>query len=456
MSGEINVYDVGYVQKAADGTITLLADKVNDGFWRAGEIMTRANLTAPPYNSPTPSTEWTTKATTHGYIEVSVTLPTCTKSADNLCQQGRNPAQYNQGLWPAIWMMPTYDLNWPQNAEIDIMEAYPTNTAFNVTTSALHFNGNDPRCLGGDCKGPGLMLEQHRFPELAYLKPHTWGFEWEKDPKSANNGYIMTGYIDNVKVWGPMTTDSLPADGPNALRRGFNDPAGGFYLIVNLAVGGPYAGGINGQIQSASMKIHSVKYYEVNGTSPNPPTGDCNVPANISSSYTADKKNITLDWTAPSGGSAVQTYQVKDWQKRVLWQGNQLTWTDKSLPGTAGKFTYYFTTVCSGGKTSTDLQYDVNIPQVAQCNVPTNFKSNYTAEALSNHLCNPAACSRDFVSSISFRSRRFYFFTPILNFALISITHATRTTWFTYPHRRNIIKSLSKTTGFYFTITLLL
>jgi hypothetical protein len=376
MSGEINVYDVSMVQKGVNGSLTLLANLINPGYWRSGEIMTRANLTSPPFNSPTPSEEWSTKVTTHGYLEVSIKLPTCTKSSDGLCQQGKNPANYNKGLWPAIWMMPTYDSNWPQNGEIDIMEAYPQNTAFNITTSALHFNGNDGKCGGGDCKGWGYSLEQHQFPELAYNKDHVWGFEWEQDPNSKTGGYIMTGYIDNVKTWGPLKTDSLPADGANALQRGFNDPAGGYYLIVNLAIGGPYASAPHPQMQSSSMQLNSVKFYQVTSSTP---TANCSAPINISSSYTQDKRNITLNWLAPTDGSTVQSFQVKDWQKKILWQGTQKTWTDKTLPGTAGKFTYFLSSVCTG-KISNDIQYDAIIPETAQCNPPVNITSNYTAD----------------------------------------------------------------------------
>ena len=376
MSGEINVYDASLVQKAADGSLIFLANLIGPGFWKAGEIMTRANLSSPPFNAPTPSEPWTTAASTHGYLEVNLKLPSCTKSVDGLCQQGKNPANYNQGLWPAIWMMPTYDGNWPQNGEIDIMEAYPQATAFNITTAALHFNGHDPKCGGSDCKGWGYSLDQHQFPELAYNKPHSWGFEWEKDPNSKNGGYIMTGYIDNVKSWGPLTTDSLPADGANALKRGFSDPAGGNYLIINLAVGGPYAGGTNGQMQAASMQLNSVKFYEVSSVSP---PVNCSVPATISSSYTPDRRTITLNWKAPADGSVVQTYQIKDWQKKVIWQGTQFSWVDKSLPGTAGKFTYFLSSVCAG-KVSTDVQQDVIIPEVTQCNPPMNIISNYSAD----------------------------------------------------------------------------
>ena len=232
------------------------------------------------------------------------------------------------------------------------------------------------QCGNNDCRGWGYPLESHQFPQLAYASPHTWGFEWEEDSSSPNGGYIMTGYIDNVKTWGPIKTTSLPADGANALQRGFNDPNGGYYLIVNLAVGGPYAGAPNPQIQAASMQLNSVKFYQVTTSTP---TDSCNPPTNFFASYSLDKKNITLNWQAPTTGSSVQSFQVKDWQKRMLWHGNNLNWTDTTLPGTAGKFTYFLSSVCSNG-VSQDVQYDVIIPNTAQCVAPAQINTSYSSD----------------------------------------------------------------------------
>lgn len=371
VSGEINVYNVSMYKKNTDGSITLSAQKNKDGSWISGEIMTRANLTSPPFNSPTPSQAWTTASTTHGYLEVVAKLPSCTPVTGNSCR----------GLWPAIWMEPTYDDNWPQNGEIDIMEAYPrdndNNPLLNVTTSALHFNGNSSQCGGPqqDCKNWGLSLEQHTFPALVANDYHTWGFEWEKNAQSTTGGYIINGYIDNVKVWSKVT-DNLPADGPGALQRGFNDPNGGYYLIVNLAIGGPYAGAPDTPLTSASMNVKSIKVYQVNGSTPVTP---CSPPANINGTWTPDMKNVTLTWTAPTDGTAVKSYQVKDYTKKVMSTTTSLSFTDKSLPGQAGKFTYYLSTVCANGS-SADVQYDVNITPSAQCNPPTNITPTYTPD----------------------------------------------------------------------------
>ncbi|STX52878.1 Glucan endo-1,3-beta-glucosidase A1 precursor [Legionella busanensis] len=358
-SGEINVYDSSlvsyYVDKInAPGQLKLSATKINDNYWKAGEIMTRRNLTAPPYNATVNSTVWDTSTLSHGYLEVIAKLPRCESSDDGLCEARTNPVNYHSGLWPAIWLLPTNDKQWPTNGEIDIMEAYPKNTSFDIMTAALHFNGKDPSCNGGDCKGPGYRLIRKQEVKRLYNDFHKWGFEWNKDPQSIKGGYIITGYYDNKKIWGPLKTDSLPADGANALSRGFNDKEGGFYLIVNLAIGGPYAGPPNPHMKTASMFVQSIKSYKVAT-----PTL-CKPPANISASYTKDKKSITLKWQKPEGSLNITNYQVRNWMQQTLWEGKTLTWTENTLPGRSGKFTYYLNSQC-GAEVSELVKYEVFI-----------------------------------------------------------------------------------------------
>lgn len=372
MSGEINVYDATLVTPSGQGAgqLKLGLNYIRPGFYKAGEILTRINLKQPPYNSPVASNPWTTKEIKHGYLEVVVKMPKCDTSDDGLCQAGKQPDNYQAGMWPAIWMMPTMDNNWPYNAEIDISEAYQIGRGFNVSTAALHFNGGSPRCIGGDCVGPGFPMNNSVSADQLFNNYHKWGFEWQPDPNSNRGGVLLSGYFDNVKVWGPMTSDSLPADGPNALSRGFNDPNGGYYLIVNFAIGGPYAGAPNAHLRTASMYIQSVKAYDVGGTgptpTPNPPPPNtlCNALTNVKSAVSANKRQATLTWQAPASGTPVAYYQVNDWLNRVIWKGTQAgqrTFTDKTLPGTKGTFVYYLYTNCTDGTKSAAVRYDLRI-----------------------------------------------------------------------------------------------
>ena len=66
------------------------------------------------------------KSVKYGRIEASISLP------------------YGEGLWPAFWMMPTYDIygTWAASGEIDIMEARGRQP--DRSTSAIHFGGQWP------------------------------------------------------------------------------------------------------------------------------------------------------------------------------------------------------------------------------------------------------------------------------------------------------------------------
>lgn len=363
MSGEINVYNSGLVQPYQDGTNTpgqlkFVLNKINNGYYLSGEFMTRANLNQPPFNAPGPSMPWTTKEIKHGYIEVVSKFPKCDASSDGLCQAGTNPANYSAGLWPAIWMMPTNDGNWPQNGEIDISEAYPKDSNFTYSTAALHFFGNSPSCGGGDCVGPGYPLGKGTNGSPLYQGFHSWGFEWQPDPASTTGGQIITGYFDGSKIWGPLRTDTLPADGKNALSRGFNDPNGGYYLIVNSAIGGPYAGYPNSVMQNANMYVQSAKAYIVSDAPA------CSPPINIQSMISPDKTQLTMAWGAPASTGKILYYRVNDWQNKPMWQGtspSQRAFQDQTLPGTSGKFTYYLYTICEGS-TSAAQKYDAQVP----------------------------------------------------------------------------------------------
>ena len=90
----------------------------------------------------------------------------------------------------------------------------------------------------------------------------------------------------------------------------------------------------------------------------------CQPPSNIVSSYTADKKQLTLTWTAPGNATVVSNYQVNNWLNAPVWKGASntvLSFTDSSLPGTSGTFSYYVYSVCPTGL-STGVSYNAVIP----------------------------------------------------------------------------------------------
>ncbi len=140
----------------------------------------------------------------HGRFEARIQLP------------------WSQGLWPAFWLLGNQcqensefgAINWPNCGEIDIMEN----------------RGDEPTLINGSVHGPGYSggeaitkaheLDGDRF-DTGF---HTFGIEWDE-------GYINY-YVDNV-----LYNQITPADVTGEWV--FNDE---FYIIMNVAVGGGYAG----------------------------------------------------------------------------------------------------------------------------------------------------------------------------------------------------------------------
>lgn len=167
----------------------------------------------------------------YGKVEVSAKLP-----------KGR-------GIFPAIWMMPVNSDygGWPNSGEIDIMEFIGIKPEIIHTTVHTEYskssgNPNEPQVLTN-------VLNLHdNF--------NTFSLEWT--PRELrfliNNKVVNTYYntskgnIDDYKKW--------PFDKP-------------FYLILNVAVGGNWAGskGIDDSIFPQRMEIDYIRLYQYSKSS---------------------------------------------------------------------------------------------------------------------------------------------------------------------------------------------
>lgn len=146
---------------------------------------------------------------------------------------------YGQGIWPAFWLLGNDidEVGWPQCGEIDIME----------------YRGQEPTLLHGSVHGPGYSggnpvtktyeLVSDRF-DTGF---HIFGIEW--GPKYINY------YVDDV-LYNQITPED--ADGEWV----FDHP---FYIIINLAVGGSFAGSPNAEtVFPQTMLIDYVRVYKSN------------------------------------------------------------------------------------------------------------------------------------------------------------------------------------------------
>lgn len=127
-----------------------------------------------------------------------------------------------QGIWPAVWMLPTESPygGWAASGEIDILES--RGSKVEETTGAIHFGGAWPRnrYLGG----------AHTFPgKNAAEAFHTYAVEWSADAItwSVDGETYMTR---KKEEW----SSEAAKDDPSAP---FNSP---FHLILNVAVDGGF------------------------------------------------------------------------------------------------------------------------------------------------------------------------------------------------------------------------
>lgn len=144
---------------------------------------------------------------------------------------------YGPGIWPAFWMLGSNinEVSWPQCGEIDIIEA--RGQAPSLMYGSLH----GPGYSGGAAITEAYSLGGDRFD----ADFHLYAVEWGED--------YIDFYVDDV-LYNQTTPDDVTGDWV------YNNS---FFLILNVAVGGGFAGfpTINTPFPQ-SMLIDYVRVYE--------------------------------------------------------------------------------------------------------------------------------------------------------------------------------------------------
>lgn len=137
---------------------------------------------------------------THGRLEIRAKLPS------------------GAGAWPAFWALGTSSSTsgWPTCGEIDVMEY--TGNRPTVTTSAAHVAARDGSHWYATRTAPASSTLSTQF--------HVYAVEWTST--------ALTYYRDKTRI-GTITRTEVLQHGAWP----FDKP---FYLLVNLAMGGTYAG----------------------------------------------------------------------------------------------------------------------------------------------------------------------------------------------------------------------
>ena len=143
-----------------------------------------------------------------------------------------------QGLWPAIWMLPTDTVygGWPRSGEIDIMEylGHEPERMFGT----IHF-GHDAWRFNSQ----GLELEEGTFADDFHVFTVLW------------NENCIQFQMDGINVGEPNTRSTvLPTTYP------FDQD---FHLILNVAVGGNLPGPPDGTtVFPQQMEVDYVRVYQ--------------------------------------------------------------------------------------------------------------------------------------------------------------------------------------------------
>lgn len=151
------------------------------------------------------------------------------------------------GLWPALWLLPNDDVygTWAASGEIDVMEA--RGRVPGASSGALHFGGTWPANTH--------IGAEYTFPEGQTIDSdfHVYSLVWEEDN--------IKWYVDGVCFFKATSDQWYSLGAPQNPLAPFDQD---FYIIMNLAVGGWFDGGITpnpGDIP-ATMQVDYVRVYK--------------------------------------------------------------------------------------------------------------------------------------------------------------------------------------------------
>jgi beta-glucanase (GH16 family) len=135
------------------------------------------------------------------------------------------------GTWPAIWMLGSNidAVSWPACGEIDIMEH--RGSELNKMFATFHYPGRS----GGNADGNTKVITN------ATAEFHKYSMDW-----SASSIKI---YVDDQLIHSMVNSGSVP----------FNQ---NFFFILNVAIGGSFAGAVDPLLAAATMEIDYIRVYQ--------------------------------------------------------------------------------------------------------------------------------------------------------------------------------------------------
>ncbi len=237
-TGEVETMSSSTANVYQDGSGHLAINPIRSasGAWTSGRIETQRSDFAAPAGGEMA-------------IQASIQMPNVTGAAA-------------QGYWPAFWSLGAafrgnYN-NWPGIGEIDAMESV---NGTNAEHGTLHC-GVDP---GGPCNETnGLGGSQACSPTTCQAAFHTYRVEVDRSTSPEE----IRWYLDGVQFWQVYSNTS----GMDATTWA-NAVDHGFFIILNVAMGGSWPGSPTSSTQSgAPMLVDYVHVYTTSGSSTPTPT----------------------------------------------------------------------------------------------------------------------------------------------------------------------------------------